>query len=347
MHNQKLYETFDANWGGEGYPSYEVEMRAGAGQGTGQGAGSGSGTPAAPPTTSSPTTQPGTGTPAAGGAPASGNAPGSTTPSPGEGVPGASPAPQPGTSGQPGAEEPPDIRTLRTNYEKWNGLGSFDEVAALVNQQKEQTNSALLLAQELQYTEESVRASVKKYGPAKVLATLQEEKQRLLSGLTPEQQQQRQIRQEVDELRNWIADQRSETGVNKLHSEFTRLLSSHDEFKGKEITPEIRDTVYDLMVREMGTDPQALQNIMEGKVSDVAKFFDKGMNRYLSAFNSHSKLRGYGESNGEGGSGSNNPPPRRSAAAPRTNGNGNEEKLSLEDVITASPKARAKLKTMA
>lgn len=302
----------------------------GSGDAGGSG-GSGSGAAAGAPT---PSAQPSTGGSSAGSPPA-----GMT--------PGGTPTPTPQTAAGQG-DNAENLRVLRESHEAYKRLGDVKTVEQSVAAWNKQTTHYKTIATELEYTPESFAAAM----AADPVATINQ--------LNAEYAQHRQanpgkggntnpnarnqpnpLEQKVNTIETRLAQQRAKEANTEFDSEFSTMLKGQKALEGTPEAPlpnDVHDVLYDMVSETLKNDDEFMKAMFDG---DKAKYqprakqvFEGVATRFFSVVNAYNawqaKVAGRPVTDGQG------------------NGNGQQktEKLTLDDILTASPLAKRQMETM-
>lgn len=264
------------NWGGEGYPLYEVNLSAAA--------------PAAP-------SAPAAGAPSAPASPASPSGPG--TPGPGPTTPpassvgtGAPPATPTGTPTTPPADaNDANIAILRQSHETLRTLGGPEAVKVAVERYQRTYTAAKEIAVKLGYTPESFEEAWDS-NQADTIAFLQQEH----ATVSTRDRTNPEIGQEIDRrlapINQVLAQQMAREANQRLDGEFTRLLGEHALFKGKSIPKPVSEFIENQFVDRVKWDDKLQGEVLSGKVSGVQKHFDAAVAATMEFLNKWNEWSG-------------------------------------------------------
>lgn len=211
----------------------------------------------------------------------------------------ASPAVSPGRDGASPAPSPesPNIRQLREQYEHlkgqyepWQKLNARpEEVSQQIALLGKMRSEAQHLAQTLGYDVKEVESYFQK-DAVQVLAFLRQQANQAQSQpQTPDQiqrQMQRMIEQQTKPVMEYHEQRMNEEAESRFTVEFDRLFK--EKFK-EGLPDENREAIMELVGQMVGDDPQAIQRLkFERKTSDVQKYFETAVNRYLKLVANHS-----------------------------------------------------------
>ena len=253
-------------------------------------------------------------------------APAEVSPSPGAGAPtGTSPTP---------ASNPNEanLRELREGYERYKQLGKPDELQPMVQGYRAMSEKAQELGKQLGYTPESLTAAFQK-DPYAVIQRLQAE-----LGAQPnnaDTEQPPDLEQLLDErlspIEQHFKTERAKAANGKFEAQFNELFSNHPEFKGASDVPaELKQVIFDMTSQSLKYDEKALANLLDGKTSDVQKYFDGVMERFLKVQNGYSQWK-------TARPGTQQQQPGQPTTKP---------KLSLQDIIDGNSKAEGAMPSL-
>lgn len=235
--------------------------------------------------------------------PAVNNAAVPTVPSPGAtGANGGSPTPAPNANDN-------NIRELRTNYErtktdleKYTKLGKHEEISQHVQRWTAIESEALNIGKQLGYTEKEVREALG-VDPIKTMHLLRT-KARQGGARNPDVSKlvEEQVQKHLTPFQERMNAEATERAEQSFNGEFDRLLK--DAFPSG-LAPEVEDIFYNVTSEMMKYDEAALQRLKnEGKVADVAVYFQKSKDILVKAFQAWQKQE-------EAGLSGNSPTPSR------------------------------------
>jgi hypothetical protein len=226
------------------------------------------------------------------------------------GAPGASPAPQappadPGASPTPGRDgaspapspESPNLRQLREQYESvkgqlepWSRLNAKpDEVAQQISVYSRLQGEAQELGRALGYPAEQVAEAFAK-DPARTVAFLYQQAALQQSQPPSPQDLRQEMRRMVEDGMKPILSREDLRLTQEAESRFTREFDRLFTEKFKEGLPaEARDAIEEMVGQLVGDDPEACRRLkFQGQVSDVQRYFDAAVTRFLKIVNAYS-----------------------------------------------------------
>lgn len=224
--------------------------------------------------------------------------------------------PSPGTTGANGGSPTPapnandnNIRELRTNYErtkadleKYTKLGKHEEIAQHVQRWTTIEGEALSVGKQLGYTEKEIRDALG-VDPVKTIHLLRTKaRQGGVRNMDVSKLVEEQVQKHLTPLQERMNAEATERAEQSFNGEFDRLLK--DAFPSG-LAPEVEDIFYNVTSEMMKYDEAALQRLKnEGKVADVAVYFQKSKDILVKAFQAWQKQE-------EAGLSGNSPTPSR------------------------------------
>lgn len=274
----------------------------------------------------------GTGTPAAGaGSPPAGAGNGQGSPTDG----GTGGAPAAGAAAVPDANAE-NLRTLRTNYETlkpWETVSKAvkDPALALSAFQSHQKmyTSGLEMAKALGYTEESYKAAFDD-DAVDTLSHLRAEHAKA----NPDAAGAERIRKAAEDaartatkpITEHLNRQQTEVAMAKYDGEFSRLITDDKLGFGKDVAPEVREAMEDI-VNQMMPDNVLAEIKASGKVSGIQATFDQAKAHLIKVVNAYNGMLAKSAAANNGG-GAGRTIPNRAAAS-----NGGDKPLTIDDII--------------
>jgi hypothetical protein len=267
--------------------------------------------PAAPPAAT---------TPAGTGAPASGSPTGA-----GDG------GPKPGASSTPTDANAENLRQLREGYESYSKLGKPDELATshqvYTNLHKTWLESATKLGYDAADFAKAFAAD-----PVKTIDVLRRE-----AAAARTQQPRGQgnvedlVKKHIDDALKPFHEQQNIAKTNEANSVFDKETNTLVSTDFKDHPQEVKDFLYDMTSELLKMDEASIKELkFEGKTAGVKKAYAEAKDiflRVVTAYNAH-------ETKVRGGAG---------AAAAGTGGGEGADKLSLDDIVNATPKAAKRI----
>lgn len=232
-------------------------------------------------------------------------------------------------AGEAAPSESPNIKQLREAYEKskaelgtlqqqhepYSKLGTAEEVAQRIQFATGLQERVVKLGVELNFTEEQILSSFRDNPEGTINFLLQAQEKATGEAGTEGALEKRlgNLEQQNQSRENL---QKTEAANQRFDGEFDRLYN--EDFSGDKALPdEAREAIYDIASESMKYDTEALTRLkMEGKVSDVARYFKEAVARFW-------RIQTAMEKKGTAGAGGGKPP-----AKP-----GTPKKATLDEMI--------------
>jgi hypothetical protein len=188
------------------------------------------------------------------------------------------------------------MRQLREQYEstkgelsKWTELGEHEEVSTALKHYSAQRNMALEIGTELGYDEEEILDAFNS-DPYRTITFLQGKQAESAPAENDRPKLDPETRRKLEEHDKLLKDFKSERAQAKIEkasnlydAEYHRL---YKEAFPDGVPDDVASFLYDITTEMLSYDPKALDRIRdEGKVSDVAKYFNQARERWLKAVN--------------------------------------------------------------
>lgn len=294
---------------------------------------------------------------------------GSPTPSSGAGAGGGSPTPQTGGTGSgEGAASPvagsnnggtptptqqptatgaeganaENLRVLREGYDAYKKVGDVDTVSKTVAAWNKQVTHYGNMAKVLDYTPESFQKAMDADPVATIQQLQQEYAQHQATNRTAQPGQRTAddpLTKKVDMIEQRIVQQQAGEANQRFDADFAKQVTGTKALEGTLEAPlpeDVRKVLYDMVAETLKNDDTFMNQIFHG---DQAKYmptfkttYDGVVARFFSVVNAYNawqqKMAGNGQGNGQG-------QPQQKT-----------EKLSFDDILTASPLAKRQLESM-